>query len=177
MTITLRSLGRATPSAAVDWEAVYAQELPRIYNFFRYHLDDDALAEDLTAATFEKAWRARARYRHDIAAFSTWLFKIARNVAADHFRRSRAHTSLDDLHQLASDDRLEEATERNAEFTQVRALLGRLPNRERDLLALKYGADMNNREIARLTGLSESNVGTILHRALSALRAQLDGKL
>ena len=55
---------------------------------------------------------------------------------------------------------------------RLAALMAGLPDRDRELLALKYGAGLNNREIARLTGLSESNVGTILHRAVLALRAR-----
>jgi hypothetical protein len=51
------------PPAAVDWDAVYAQQLPRVYNFLRYRTGDEALAEELTARTFEKAWRKRHRYR------------------------------------------------------------------------------------------------------------------
>ena len=71
------------PAREVDWEAAYQADLPRIYNFFRYRVGDDHVAEDLTAATFEKAWRNRHRYRYDLAAFSTWLFSIARHSAAD----------------------------------------------------------------------------------------------
>ena len=58
-------------------------------------LANDAVAEDLTARTFEKAWAARARYRRDLASFSTWLLSIARNVATDHLRAQRAHLPLD----------------------------------------------------------------------------------
>lgn len=47
----------------VDFETVYQTELPRIYNFFRYRVGDDQIAEDLTAETFEKAWKHRERYR------------------------------------------------------------------------------------------------------------------
>lgn len=50
----------------IDWEATYRENLPRVYNFFRYRLGDRALAEDLTAATFEKAWRGRSRFRRDL---------------------------------------------------------------------------------------------------------------
>ena len=53
-------------------------------------------------------------------------------------------------------------------------LVGRLADQENDLVALKYGADMTNREIARVTGLSESNVGTILHRTVGRLREAWD---
>ena len=50
-------------AAEPDWDQVYAEQLPRVLNFFRYRLGDTADVEDLTARTFEKAWRARHRYR------------------------------------------------------------------------------------------------------------------
>jgi|SRR5581483_1298336 len=91
------SLDQATPdqwmagASAVerDWDALYADQLPRIYNYFRFRVGTDADAEDLTAHTFERAWRARERYRQDLAGFSTWLFAIAHNVAADFLRARR----------------------------------------------------------------------------------------
>ncbi len=58
-----------------------------------------------------------------------------------------------------------------SDIDRLEELLAHLPAREREILALKYGADMTNRDIARHTGLSESNVGTILHRTLQGLRA------
>ena len=58
-------LARWISAAEPDWDAVYADQLPRVYNFFRYRFGVTADAEDLTARTFEKAWRARHRYRRD----------------------------------------------------------------------------------------------------------------
>jgi RNA polymerase sigma-70 factor, ECF subfamily len=164
----------AAPEAEVEWDAVFTGELPRIYNFFRYRLDDSDLAEDLTAATFEKAWRARARYRKDRAAFSTWLYTIARNVATDYFRRRRDDLPLDVLREVPAPQTPAELSERQAEYAELSALLVGLPARERELIALKHGAELSNREIARLTRLSESNVGTILARVTARLRAQRD---
>src|SRR5262245_17144771 len=82
-------------TAEPDWDQVYAEELPRVLNFFRYRFAHTAEAEDLTARTFEKAWRSRHRYRSDVAAFATWLLTIARNVAIDHARARRQLVSLD----------------------------------------------------------------------------------
>jgi len=65
----------------------------------------------------------------------------------------------------------EELAEERSEFERLTRLLALLPERERELLALKYGMRMTNRAIARLVGLGESNVGTILHRATGTLRA------
>lgn len=162
----------SAPVGEADWEALYASELPRIYNFFRYRVGDGALAEDLTSITFEKAWRARDRYRRDLAKFSTWLFAIARNVAADHFRRTRIEVPIDEALEHPADGTPEDEAVRRSEFQRLTILLAALPERDRELLALKYGAGLSNREIARVTGLSESNIGTIVHRAIGALRTR-----
>jgi RNA polymerase sigma-70 factor (ECF subfamily) len=173
MTTTLRFWQRPAEIESVgdiDWDAVYAEEMPRIYNYFWYRLGDSAVAEDLTATTFEKAWRARARYRSKRAAFSTWLHTIARNVAADYFRRHHTTQSLDELAAHAAAQTPAETAEQRDESARLTWLLAKLPARERELLALKYGAGLNNRQIARLTSLSESNVGTVLNRVTSKLR-------
>jgi len=71
---------------------------------------------------------------------------------------------------------LEETAQRRAELARLSILLSHLPNRERDLIALKYGAELTNRQIARLTRLSESNVGTILNRIIRRLRVEWEAE-
>ena len=165
-------LVRWIAASDLDWDVVYAEQLPRVYNFFRYRLGDRPDAEDLTAVTFEKAWRARHRYRRDLAGFSTWLMTIARNVAIDYFRASRPLVPLDDAAEVAAGTTPEDTAIRQSNLARLSALMAALPDRDRELLAFKYGAGLTNREIAKLTGLSESNVGTIVHRAVQALRAE-----
>ncbi len=165
-------LGTVAERAEIDWDAVYREELPRIYNFFRYRFGNRSSAEDLTSVTFEKAWRARHRYRQERAAVSTWLLAIARNVAVDHLRQLRPEIPLDEAEAGARDDETPEtAALRTSQHRRLWSLLAALPAREQELLSLKYGAGATNRAIANLTGLSESNVGTILHRTVIALRA------
>ena len=159
---------------ATDWDASFAEQLPRIYNFFRYRVGAGPVAEDLTAVTFEKAWRARDHYRRDRAAFGTWLIAVARNVAIDHFRSARPSVPLEEAAEIPGGPTPEEIAERRSDEDRLGRLLARRTERERELLALKYGAEYTNRDIARITGLSESNVGTILHRAVLALRADWD---
>jgi RNA polymerase sigma-70 factor (ECF subfamily) len=160
-------------AAEPDWEQVYAEQLPRVLNFFRYRLGDTADVEDLTARTFEKAWRARHRYWRDLAGFATWLLTIARNVAIDHVRARQRYEPLDVAGAVPSlDDTPEQQAVQHSEAQRLAALLATLPPRQRELMAMKYGADMTNRAIARATGLSESNVGTILHRAVESLRVR-----
>ena len=158
----------------LDWEATYREYLPRVYNFFRYRVNDRTLAEDLTAATFEKAWRGRSRFRRELSAFSTWLFTIARNVAIDYFRRGPQDSLLEVIPEQADPVSLEEIVQHNQNVARLSALVSELPVRERELIAFKYGAGLNNREIARLTHLSEANVGIILYRVVARLRTEME---
>jgi RNA polymerase sigma-70 factor (ECF subfamily) len=159
-------------AAELDWDAVYAETLPRVYNFFRYRFGNDAIADDLTSRTFEKAWTHRARYRRDLAGFATWLLTIARNVAVDHVRAQRPQLPLEAADHVAAPGTPHEDYARGADIERLRRLLKDLPAREQDLVALKYGAEATNRAIAALTGLSETNVGTILHRVVEQLRRE-----
>jgi len=154
----------------IDWDRVYAEQLPRVFNYFRFRIRNQADVEDLTSRTFEKAWRARGKYRDDRAGIATWLFTIARNVAIDHLRESREHEPIEAAEYAAFDRTPEMDIEGESDINRLNALARLLPDRERDLLAMKYGAALNNRAIAELTGLTESNVGTILSRVVEKLR-------
>jgi RNA polymerase sigma-70 factor, ECF subfamily len=175
MTLEYAASGRLTEymeTNELNWDVVYAREAPRIYNYFRFRLGSESDVEELTARTFEHAWRSRARYRRDLAAFATWLFKIAQNVGTDHLRARRTHLPIDAALEVKAEGTPHQDAERSSDLARLALLCEALPERERELVALKYGAAINNRLIAELTGLSESNVGTILHRVVQTLREQ-----
>ena len=161
---------------ALDWDALFQDELPRVFNFFRYRLADRDTAHDLTATTFERAWRQRHHFDPQQAQPGTWLLGIARNVWREYVRgREREYRRLAPLEAASiqsSPPHLIERLVAAEEQARLRALLAQLPEREQELIALKYGAGLTNRQIAALTGLSESNVGTILHRTVRKLRRQ-----
>ncbi len=159
-------------SGDLDWDAVYVEQLPRVYNYFRFRIGRRADVEDLTSRTFEKAWKARGQYRRDLAGFSTWLFGIARNVATDHLRATRTHLPLEAALERAAESTPEDDASRDSDIARLIELTALLPHRHQELIALKYGAAVNNRLIARITGLSESNVGTLLQRIVEKLRSQ-----
>lgn len=156
-------------SESINWKEVYDHLLPRVFHYFCYKIGDQLIAEELTAVTFEKAWVSRENYKKDMSAFQFWLFGIAQKVAVDHFRRSRHEVPLESVN-IPSSQNVEKELEAQMDFERLASLLSGLSDRERSLIALKYGAELNNREIARQTGLSESNVGTILFRTVTKLR-------
>ena len=169
-------ISRLAHAVEADFEAIYQQELPRVYNFFRYRVGDDQIAEDLTAETFEKAWRNREKYRSDLASFSTWLFTLAQRIGSDHYRRHRPTIPLENAKYVPDSQTPEETAQQRADFKHLSLLLSRLAERERELVALKYGAGLTNRAITHITGLSESNVSTILYRVTQQLRAKWENE-
>src|SRR5579862_9942934 len=99
--LTDRRMWRSS-TAEPDWNAVFTEQLPRVYNYFCYRLDNEADIQELTSKTFEKAWRARHRYRKELAGFATWLLRIAHNVAVDHLRLAREYAPPEALEELAA---------------------------------------------------------------------------
>jgi len=174
MTLTSLPLSKVnTPEdALLDWDRLYLDLAPRVYNYFRYRLGHDRDAEDLTSRTFEKAWAARGSYRSDLAGFSTWVFKIAQNVVVDHMRAQHAHLPIDFANAVISDESTATNPETQSDLSRLARLTRDLAPRERELIALRYGAELTNRAIAKLTRLSETNVGSTLHRIVKTLRKQ-----
>jgi RNA polymerase sigma factor (sigma-70 family) len=159
-----------------NWEEIYEGMLPKVFNYFRYRVSDGKVAEDLTATTFEKAWKARKRYRKDRSAFTTWILTIARNVGTDYLRTRRDMVPLDEAEFRSDEPSMEELSEKQEQVSTLLKILSGLNERERELISFKYGAEMTNRDISKITGLSETNVGTILHRTVAKLKEEWDAE-
>lgn len=157
----------------IDWASAYQELLPKVYHYFCLRTGDSLEAEDLTAATFERAWRDRARYQKDIGTVTNWIFGIARHVAITHFRQKEHRQALTQAN-TEEYRPTEEAAARQQEFDRLASLLTTLSEREREIFSLKYGGRFTNRAIAKIARLTESNVGTILHRIVSRLRERLE---
>lgn len=165
-----------TAAKEIDWGSAYEELLPKVYHYFCLRIGDRLEAEDLTAATFERAWRDRERYRKDLGTFTNWLFGIARHVTIAHFRQNRQEQVVTELTTEEVYRPTEETATDHEEFERLTSRLTSLPEREREIFSLKYGAQFTNRSIAKIVGLTESNVGTILHRVVNRLREQLELK-
>ena len=141
----------------------------RVYAYVAYRLGDGPDAEDATSATFERALRYRDSFDPRRGDPVAWLIGIARrcidDVAASHellvYEREDVASALD----------LERET---AERLELRAAVAKLSDHDRELVALRYGADLSARQIGRLLGMRTNAVEVALHRALGRLRADLE---
>lgn len=167
---------RATKQAVTNQEVfagLYDEFLPKVYRYIRYKVNDEQITEDLTSTVFEKALVSFERYSSDKAAFSTWIFSIARNTLIDYYRtnKARQRVSLDEAIEMPSRGLSpQEEVEKKAEQECLRGCLSRLPEDDQEIIRLKFAAEFNNRQIAKMLGLSESNVGVRLFRAVRKLR-------
>lgn len=161
---------RAEQSAA-DLRRVYREHVGAVFAFFGYAVSRET-AEDLTSATFERVIRSWKRFDPARASERTWILAIARNQLTDHHRRQRyrAAASLDE-HPMLADTLAEEGFEaRTLLRAEVRSWLDGLNERDRQVLGLRYGADLEAAQVAALMDLSEANVHQIVSRALRRLR-------
>ncbi len=138
-------------------------------------LGNRAAAEDVTALTFERLYRARARLDRGRGTPRAWLFAIARNAALDELRRRQRQPQSELPEELPGAQDRDDAFERLARRATVRDALAALPLREREVVLLKFHGQLSNSELAKALDVSESNAGTRLHRALTRLREQCDG--
>jgi len=157
-----------------DFTRAYDEHVWQVYGFFAYRLGSRWEAEDLTQQTFERALRAWSRYDPERAKMATWLLVIARNLLIDH-HRARRPAAQDPAQTAEADLGVTLGPETDLGLSaEIASALDTLEDRDRELLALRFGGDLTGPEIAELTGLTLANVQQILSRSLRRLRVLLD---
>lgn len=140
-----------------------------IFRYLFVHVRDRELAEDLTADTFMRAWRSIDSF--DFSQPRPWLYKIARNILTDHWRRKKP-APLDD-EQVESDLNLDEEVERSLNKQRVRGALHHLPEPMKSVVTLRFLSGYSAKQTAQSLELSETNVRVIQYRALKKLKELL----
>jgi RNA polymerase sigma factor (sigma-70 family) len=140
----------------------------RVYAYVAYRIGDGPDAEDVTAEAVERALRYRDSFDEAKGDAVGWVIGIARRVLVSRAREATA--GIDE--NAPSTENLEESALRRI---QVRAAVAKLADRDRELVALRYGADLSAREIAQLLEMKTNAVEVALHRAVARLRDELEG--
>ncbi|MDP2873710.1 MAG: sigma-70 family RNA polymerase sigma factor [bacterium] len=153
---------------------IYEHYHPHLLRYFKNKVSHEEIAEDLTATVFTKAFESRSNYRWEGVPLSAWLYRIAHNLLVDHYRLAKRSQTVDiaDAPPISDTKPTPEDEFQQWEREQsLKELVQRLPQREKNIILLKFFEGYTNRAIAKMTGLSETNVGTIVYRVVKQMRA------
>lgn len=172
---------KAQKGEAEAFGELYDQYLPKIYRFVRVKVSQREEAEDLTHQAFLNAWKNIGQYSPQGHTFGTWLYRIARNVVTDHYRRTSTAQEIELKETIlpaqikidtnpAPDELLDEHIRQDRIFRAIR----HLKEGEQDVLIMRFIEDMSIKEVAEVLGKTESAVKVMQHRALKKAREALE---
>jgi RNA polymerase sigma-70 factor, ECF subfamily len=164
----------ARRAAERDTEAfamLYQENLDTVYRFVFFKVSNHAVAEDVTADVFAKAWANIERFEWRNLPFQHWLLRIARNAVIDYWRSSKPTRSVDELYDTASGEvSPDDAVVRDLESERLRRAMEQLPDEQRDVLLLRFVEGFSHADVAAVLGKSVVAVRQIQVRALQRLK-------
>jgi len=180
--MTDSQLIREIKDGNIEMYAVLMNRYQKKILAFIYHMLKSArlelMAEDLCSESFYKAYRSLHSFREVDASFSTWLYTIARNTVLSELRKQKAaHVSLDEMVYIPAapeDDGPEMSLLRNEKAHLVRKAINALPEKQRSALILREYEGLDYQEIANILNQTVSSVKSLLFRARSSVKAQLE---
>src|SRR6266568_6621708 len=147
-----------------------AELIQRVYAYVAYRIGPGPDADDVTSEVFERAFRYRDRFDPRRGTPASWLIGIARNYIEQH---PPVNASSSELPDTAAPDDLEEGALRRL---WVATIVTQLEERDRELIALRFGADLTAGQIAEMIGLTPNAVAVALHRAVARLRVMFEAE-
>lgn len=157
---------------------LYDSYFPRVYGFVASKVSSKDDAEDLASEIFMKILENIVDFEDRGVPFGAWVFRIARNCLNDFYKRSGKNrtTDIEEAYGVKEDEDKTSPHKKAAQLEladAVKEVLKNLEEKELLVVQLKFFAQLNNREITVVTGLSESNVGVILYRTLRKMKPDL----
>ena len=168
---------------ATALEALYDRHASAVLGILVKVIGDRAVAEDVLQETFWRVWKSAGAYEPQRGAFTGWLFRIARNLAIDSYRRTSARPqaipALDDvdssLGQIADPEtNVAEQAQAILKYRQVRNAIASLPRPQRQVIEMAYFYGMTRQEIAQTTGEALGTIHTRVRLGLQKLREELE---
>ena len=156
-------------------EELYLLHFDRIYSYLHMSVGNRHDAEDLTTQTFLKMLEAIGRFRWRSAPFSAWLFRIAHNLAMDHFRATRRTQPEEEVPEPPGSEEAsaEEQAMHSIGRQSMLELIEKLSPEQQQVLTLKFVFNFPNAEVATILGKTEGAIKSLQHRALVSLQKQL----
>jgi RNA polymerase sigma-70 factor (ECF subfamily) len=171
-----RLVQEAQAYSQAAWAEIYDQYYPKIVGYCYHRTSDRSASEDLASEVFLEALRGIRRYQYRGVPLSAWLYRIARNLTADHLKRSRnsptVSLSSGTVHnELVAPDR----AEAGAQWHEIHASLRQLTDDQQQVIILRFFHDLSHEDTAAIMGRRPGAVRVLQSRALQALRRVMGG--
>lgn len=160
--------------AIPDLERLFSQHAQPLFGFLAYRVGDPTIAEDLLGDTFERVVRSRHRFDPAKGSETTWIYTIALNCLRDHLRRTKSERAAVERSHVPGEQFQDDASKRNEYNDMLFRGLDTLNAGEREIIALRFGADLRLEDIAKVTGKRQTTVQGRLYTALRKLREALE---
>ena len=169
---------RAQQGDRAALEELYLIHFDRIYSYLHVSVGNKHDAEDLTTQTFLKMLESIGRFRWQSAPFSAWLFRIAHNLAMDHFRsRRRWQPEAEVPEPIDSEEPSAELEAMQSIGREsMRELIEKLSPEQQQVLTLKFVFNFPNGDVAKILDKTEGAIKSLQHRALASLQKQIAQK-
>ena len=157
-------------------EELYLIHFDRIYSYLHMSVGNRHDAEDLTTQTFVKMLESIGKFRFRAAPFSAWLFRIAHNLAMDHFRAGRRWQPEEEVPEPPGQEELsaEDEAMQSIGRASMLELIDELSHEQQQVLTLKFVFNFGNAEVATILGKTDGAVKSLQHRALVSLQKQIE---
>jgi len=162
---------RGDRSALAD---LYEYYFPRVYRYVAARLASTEDAEDVTTEVFLRVIDKLHTFRWRGAPFGAWVFRIAHNEVVSFVRRQKSRPGLlslpEDFSEIIGEPDHAEAVERQFQIEEIRQASHRLPDAQRDVIALRFGSGLSTAETAMALGKTENTVKVLQHKGIARLR-------
>jgi RNA polymerase sigma-70 factor (ECF subfamily) len=166
---------RAKRGETESFGQLYERYVDQIFRYVRTRVSDDQDAEDLTENIFVRSYESLETYEERGWAYSAFLYQVARNLLVDHYRQPKAEQALDDSEPLeAGEPGLEERLTDQEDVVRIKGAMIRLPDDYQEIIRLRILLDLPTSTAAEWMDRSEGAARVLLHRALKALRQELE---
>ena len=175
----VRTKRKSETEPNLDLAELFQQYYPRVYNYLRYRVNAVEDAEDLIGTIFERAYMYRHQFDSAKGAFSTWLFRIARNELISHYRKHKSRSAWETGAELPTDLVTTEPSPeaqliQKEMLVQLLQCLERLNERDQEIISLKFAGKLRNNEIGEILDMKEKTVSVVLLRAVRRLRQEIE---
>ncbi len=168
----LKIIERCQAGNLADFSLLYDNYAEKIYRFVYFKTSHKEIAQDLTSQAFFKALENIKTFDGQKGCFSSWLYRIARNLVIDHYRAQKNDVDIESVWGLGGGDDLARDSELREKITGVKEFLKKLDEEQQEIIMMRVWDGLSHKEIAQILGRSEASCKMAFCRAIGKLRKE-----